>query len=191
MTEDAVFDRAHANLSPGKRAAALYKEAQTLADANVVAFVALLQDLVDRAAEISDGGDIYATGIRDICKKLGETATFRAQAILSITHHDVHNGVVQQHGSLDEADLAEELSRAQAAEFAHVPAPALAAAAAATSVSFSPFASLEPPAAEPQKIVALHRAPDAAAADAVPADIAEITERLASFGRRAAGFEGG
>jgi hypothetical protein len=182
MIEHASFDPIQANLRAGQRAAALYKEAQTLADENVVSFIALLQDLVQRAGEIAEGGDIYAIGIRDICKKLGEQTTFRAQAIASITHQESRNGPSPIHGSLEEADLTEELARADDMPVRQT---------ASSAISFSPFVPLEPADAEPTKIVTLHRTVEAAPADLELSDFSEITERLSAFGRRAAGFEAG
>ncbi len=186
MIEHSVFDAAQADFRPGKRAAALYKEAQTLADENVLSFIAALQDLVQRAGEIAEGGDIYAMGIRDICKKLGEQTTFRAQAIAAITHQESRNGPTPIHGSLEEAALAEELAAVDEKPFTPAPNPAPVA------VTFSPFASLEPASAAPQKIVALHRASEAApTAEPDLSDVAEFAERLSAFGRRAAGFDAG
>ncbi len=197
MNEHAAFDRAHADLTPGKRAAALYKEARSLADDNIDAFVALLLDVTERANEISEGGDIYATGIRDICKKLGETATFRAKAILSITH-DLRSTPLPHFGSLDEGDLTEELAASEDAPYAPPAAPPAAAAApaAAVTVSFSPFAPLEAAidklADEPPKIFTLHnplKTPAPPAPD--DAEFSEIADRLAAFRRRAGGADAG
>lgn len=205
MSLDAAFDHTFADMTPGKRAAAMYQEAKTLADANVDAFVAMLGDMVDRAAEISEGGDIYPMGIRDICRKLGETATFRGKAILSITH-DLRHEPIPHFGSLDEGDLAEELkaedfipppppSAPPAAIAMPTPAPAPAPAPAPVSapveaISFSPMQS----AAEPTKIVPLHRTVETPPVSAVLDDdneLSEIVERLKMFGRRAGGGEMG
>ena len=144
MTTAAAFDRP--GLTAGQRAAALYKEAQGLAETNVNAFVVNLQALIAQAAEIADGGEIYPTGVRDLCKKLSDQNTFRAQAIISILRHDHTKGVPLQHGSLHEDDLAEEMAAQPVAQ----PAP-VAVAAPARRPAPVLARTLETPAAFPSR----------------------------------------
>lgn len=86
MTDVVALPRPHAGQTAGQRAAALYREAQSLAEANVEAFAANLQALIAQAAEIADGGDLYPARVRDLCRQLGDQNASGAQAILSILH---------------------------------------------------------------------------------------------------------
>lgn len=126
--------------SPSKRAAALYKQAQVLAEASIAHFVATLENAIEQANEIAEGGDLYPTGVRDICRKLGETATYRVQSINSIVRHDVR-GVAELHAaSLDEHDLALEMAQAAPPVLQAVaPAPQPVAAAKTAPAVLAPF----------------------------------------------------
>lgn len=88
MTDAATLDRPLAGLTAGQRAAALYREAQALAEANVEAFAADLRALIDQAAEIAGGGEIYPVAVRDLCRELGGQNAARAQALAALLQPD-------------------------------------------------------------------------------------------------------
>jgi hypothetical protein len=75
-------------LSNGSRAAALFREAQRLADVHVGDLIETLGLAMLQASEIAEGGEIYASGIRDVCKKLTEHLAYRIQAVNAIQRHD-------------------------------------------------------------------------------------------------------
>lgn len=83
----AALARPTAGATAGQRAAALYREARALAEANVSAFAANLEALIAQAAEIADGGDLYPPEVRELCAKLRDQNASRAQALFSGSGH--------------------------------------------------------------------------------------------------------
>lgn len=79
----AALARPSAGATAGQRAAALYREARALAEANVGAFAASLEALIAQAAEIADGGDLYPAEVRQLCAKLRDQNGSHVQALLS------------------------------------------------------------------------------------------------------------
>ena len=71
--------------SPAARAQRLYAEAQSAAFEQIKALEDSLSAVVGFATEIADGGDVYPAGIRDLCRRLGEDLSQRAQTLDAIT----------------------------------------------------------------------------------------------------------
>ncbi len=73
-----------ADQSPSKRAADLMRAAKDVAEANTLDFVAELESLIARAAEIAQGGDAYAPGVREVCQTFSHLGARRAEAITAV-----------------------------------------------------------------------------------------------------------
>jgi predicted NBD/HSP70 family sugar kinase len=129
----AALARPTAGATAGQRAAALYREARALAEANVSAFAANLEALIAQAAEIADGGDLYPPEVRELCAKLRDQNASRAQALFP--------------GSGHQADAARNAApRAPTAASPHLEAPAA-----------FPARVLEPSALNPAEVIAAAR----------------------------------
>ena len=69
----------------GQRVQRLQAEARQLAKDHVRSFTAAMVSLEELAAEIADGGDAYAPGIRDIARRMAEELEARAQTLDAIS----------------------------------------------------------------------------------------------------------
>lgn len=67
-----------------QRVRRLQAEARNLANDHVASMTAAMFDLSAMAAEIADGGDAYAPGIRDMARVLAEDLESRAQTVEAI-----------------------------------------------------------------------------------------------------------
>lgn len=63
----------------------LQTEAKQLAKDHVKALTSAMTDLEQLAAEIAEGGDAYAPGIRDVARRLVEDLDARVQTIEAIS----------------------------------------------------------------------------------------------------------
>jgi hypothetical protein len=70
--------------SPGARLSRLMMEAHQAADEQVKALEDALLNIAYLSAEISEGGDVYPVGVREICRRLAEESVWRAQTLESI-----------------------------------------------------------------------------------------------------------
>jgi hypothetical protein len=68
-----------------ERVRRLQAEARQLAKDHVKALTAAMVDLEQLAAEIADGGDAYAPGIRDMARRLVEDLESRVQTLEAIS----------------------------------------------------------------------------------------------------------
>jgi hypothetical protein len=68
-----------------ERVRRLQAEARQLAKDHVKALTAAMVDLEQLAAEIADGGDAYAPGIRDVARRLVEDLESRVQTLEAIS----------------------------------------------------------------------------------------------------------
>ena len=68
-----------------QRVQRLQGEARQLAKDHIRSFTAAMISLEEMAAEIADGGDAYAPGIRDIARRLAEDLEARAQTLDAIS----------------------------------------------------------------------------------------------------------
>jgi hypothetical protein len=68
-----------------QRVQRLQAEARQLAKDHVKSLTAAMVDLEQLAAEIADGGDAYAPGIRDICRRMVEDLESRVQTLDAIS----------------------------------------------------------------------------------------------------------
>jgi hypothetical protein len=67
-----------------QRVRRLQAEARALAKDHVATFAAAMTDLGQLAHEISEGGDAYAPGIRDLARRLAEELDARAHTVQAI-----------------------------------------------------------------------------------------------------------
>ena len=67
--------------TPAARAQRLYDEAQRAAFDQVRALEEGLARVVSLANEVADGGEVYPAGVRDLCRRLGDDLTTRAQSL--------------------------------------------------------------------------------------------------------------
>jgi hypothetical protein len=67
-----------------ERVRRLQAEAKQLAKDHVKALTAAMVDLEQLAAEISEGGDAYSPGVRDIARRLAEDLDARVQTLEAI-----------------------------------------------------------------------------------------------------------
>ena len=67
-----------------ERVRRLQAEAKQLAKDHVKALTTAMVDLEQLAAEIADGGDAYAPGIRDVARRLAEELDSRVQTLEAI-----------------------------------------------------------------------------------------------------------
>lgn len=58
--------------------------AKAAGEEQVADFLSTLELVIRQAREITDGGEAYPAGIRDICSKLIEHTAYRAQSIHAI-----------------------------------------------------------------------------------------------------------
>jgi hypothetical protein len=70
--------------SPGARLNRLMMEAHQAADEQVKALEDALLNIAYLSAEISEGGEVYPVGVREICRRLAEDSVWRAQTLESI-----------------------------------------------------------------------------------------------------------
>ena len=63
----------------------LQAEAKQLAKDHVKSFTDAMAELERLAAEIADGGEAYAPGVRDIARRLAEELDIRAQTVEAIS----------------------------------------------------------------------------------------------------------
>ena len=68
-----------------QRVQRLQTEARQLAKDHVRSFTSAMADLELLAAEIAEGGDAYAPGIRDICRRMVEDLESRVQTLDAIS----------------------------------------------------------------------------------------------------------
>ncbi len=68
-----------------ERVRRLQAEARQLAKDHVKALTAAMIDLEQLAAEIADGGDAYAPGVRDMARRLVEDLESRVQTLEAIS----------------------------------------------------------------------------------------------------------
>ena len=68
-----------------QRVRRLQAEAKALARDHVTAFAAAMVDLEQLAQEISEGGDAYPPGVRDLARRLAEDLGPRAHTVQAIT----------------------------------------------------------------------------------------------------------
>jgi hypothetical protein len=78
--------------SPAARARQLYAEARSAAMEQVRAVEQSLERVIALAGEISEGGDIYPVGVRDLCRRLtadlaARTATLDSLAQRNLDRH--------------------------------------------------------------------------------------------------------
>lgn len=69
----------------GQRVQRLQAEARQLAKDHVRSLTAAMASLEAMAAEIADGGDAYAPGIRDIARRMAEELEARARTLDAIS----------------------------------------------------------------------------------------------------------
>jgi hypothetical protein len=67
--------------SSAMRAGRLYAEARAAALEQVRLLEGRLATVAALAAEIAEGGDVYPAGIRDLCRRMSEEITQRAQTL--------------------------------------------------------------------------------------------------------------
>ena len=67
--------------SPAARASRLYAEAQAAALEQVRVLGTSLEQVIALAAEIAEGGEVYPAGVRDLCRRLSEDLSSRAQTL--------------------------------------------------------------------------------------------------------------
>ena len=77
--------RSSQNETVAQRVQRLQAEARQLAKDHVKSLTAAMVDLEQLAAEIADGGDAYAPGIRDICRRMVEDLESRVQTLDAIS----------------------------------------------------------------------------------------------------------
>lgn len=70
---------------PSARASRLLAEARAAAREQVEVLEHALADVIALANEISDGGDAYAPGVRDLCRRLAEEVMQRGQTLGAIS----------------------------------------------------------------------------------------------------------
>ena len=68
-----------------RRVQRLQAEARQLAKDHVKSFTDAMAELERLAAEIADGGEAYAPGVRDIARRLAEELDNRAQTVEAIS----------------------------------------------------------------------------------------------------------
>ncbi|PZQ65774.1 MAG: hypothetical protein DI570_00550 [Phenylobacterium zucineum] len=68
-----------------ERVRRLQAEAKQLAKDHVKALTSAMIDLEQLAAEIADGGDAYAPGVRDVARRLVEDLDSRVQTLEAIS----------------------------------------------------------------------------------------------------------
>ena len=68
-----------------QRVQRLQAEARQLAKDHVKSLTGTMMELEQLAAEIADGGDAYAPGIRDICRRMAEDLESRVQTLDAIS----------------------------------------------------------------------------------------------------------
>jgi len=71
--------------SVAERVRRLQTEAKQLAKDHVKALTSAMIDLEQLAAEIADGGDAYAPGVRDVARRLVEDLDSRVQTLEAIS----------------------------------------------------------------------------------------------------------
>lgn len=71
--------------SVAERVRRLQAEAKQLAKDHVKALTSAMIDLEQLAAEIADGGDAYAPGVRDVARRLVEDLDSRVQTLEAIS----------------------------------------------------------------------------------------------------------
>jgi len=67
-----------------QRVQRLQAEAKQLAKDHVKALTTAMADLEELAAEIAEGGDAYAPGVRDVARRLAEELDSRVQTLEAI-----------------------------------------------------------------------------------------------------------
>ena len=67
--------------SPAERARKLFAEAQEAALEQVTHLSVALDQVVELAKSIADGGDIYPAGIRELCRRAAEETSGRARTL--------------------------------------------------------------------------------------------------------------
>ena len=73
--------------SPHRRALRLMAEARTAADEQVRALEQALSLVATLSADVSEGGEAYPPGVRDIAKRVSGDAVWCAQTLDSIMNH--------------------------------------------------------------------------------------------------------
>ena len=68
-----------------QRVQRLQAEARQLAKDHVKSLTGAMTELEQLASEIADGGDAYAPGIRDICRRMAEDLESRVQTLDAIS----------------------------------------------------------------------------------------------------------
>ena len=69
----------------GQRVQRLQAEARQLAKDHVKSLTGAMTELEQLASEIADGGDAYAPGIRDICRRMAEDIESRVPTLDAIS----------------------------------------------------------------------------------------------------------
>ena len=69
---------------PSARASRLMAEARAAAREQVEVLEVAMSEVISMANEISDGGDAYAPGLRDLCRRLAEEVAQRGQTLGAI-----------------------------------------------------------------------------------------------------------
>jgi hypothetical protein len=67
--------------TPATRATRLFAEAQGAALEQVHALESALALVASLAGEIAEGGDVYPAGVRDLCRRMAEEISLRAQTL--------------------------------------------------------------------------------------------------------------
>jgi hypothetical protein len=75
--------------SPAARAHRLYAEARAAAMEQVRAVEQSLARVIVLAEEISEGGDVYPAGVRDLCRRLGDDLTARTNTLESLAQRNL------------------------------------------------------------------------------------------------------
>ncbi len=70
--------------SIGERIRRLQAEAHELARQQISALERALESVAQLAEEIAEGGEAYPIGARDLCRRLSEVATWKAQTLEAI-----------------------------------------------------------------------------------------------------------
>ena len=69
---------------PSARASRLLAEARAAAREQVEVLEQAMADVIAMANEIGDGGDAYAPGVRDLCRRIAEEVAMRGQTLGAI-----------------------------------------------------------------------------------------------------------
>lgn len=75
--------------SPAARARRLMAEAREAADEQVKTLEEALQTVMHLSDEIASGGDVYAPGVREVCRRLIEESGWVSYTLDTLTHQNL------------------------------------------------------------------------------------------------------